>query len=327
MRNHDERTTFLDFPLRRRVCRMRFSLDILNQAVQNVFKLNRLFDEIKINQGRILSSQQLSKTPESLAEFEFKVFSQWGEDGILQFLTRNLRLPNRTFIEFGVEDFFESNCRFLMMKDLWQGYVIDGSSANILRLRSSYFYWRYQLQARASFITAENICALLDESGFDKDIGILSIDLDGIDYYVLDRLKDWRPGILIVEYNAIFGANRAVSVPYDARFRRTAGHHSNLYYGASLPAFCHLACGRGYALVGTNSMGSNAFFVRRDLLNKSVREIDPRQGFRDSIFRESRDVQGRLSTLSGADRRTEIGALPLIDVTSGQSLAVADLDR
>jgi hypothetical protein len=260
-----------------------------------------------------------------LADYEFRIFSQWGEDGILQYLTRNLPLPNKTFIEFGVEDFFESNCRFLMMKDLWAGFVIDGSAANISRLQSSYFYWRHQLRSKASFITAENIRALLDESGFDKDLGILSVDLDGIDYHILERLESWRPGILIVEYNAVFGNSRAVSVPYDPAFQRTRKHYSNLYSGASLPAFCFLTSKRGYGLVGVNSMGSNAFFVRRDLMNDAVREIDPKEGYRDSVFRESLDEHGRLSMLSGQDRLGIISQLPLIDVVSGKTLVVADL--
>jgi hypothetical protein len=306
---------------------MRFGIAGVRHALLSILKLDRGIDDLKINQGRILALQQRSISSKTLSDYEFRIFSQWGEDGILQFLTHNLPLRNKTFIEFGVEDFFEANCRFLMMKDLWQGFVIDGSRANISRLRSSYFYWRYQIQSKASFITAENVCALLDESGFDKDLGVLSIDLDGIDYYILERLKDWRPGILIVEYNATFGNSFAVTVPYDAAFRRNEKHHSNLYSGASLPAFCHLASERGYGLVGVNSMGSNAFFVRRDLLNDVVCEIDPTVGYRDSVFRESRDKHGRLAMLSGADRLRVMGNLPLIDVISGKTLVVADIEK
>jgi hypothetical protein len=287
--------------------------------------LDRRIDDLKMNQGRILACQQASKTSKIVADLEFSIFSQWGEDGIIQFLTRNLQLLNRTFIEFGVEDFFESNCRFLMMKDLWQGYVIDGSEANIARLRSSYFYWKYNIRSKASFITRENICDLLQESGFDKEVGILSIDLDGMDYHILEQIEDWRPGILIVEYNATFGNSRAVTVPYDPVFQRNKRHYSNLYFGASLPALRYLASKRGYGFVGANSMGNNAFFVRRDLFNTVVEELPPADGFRDSVFRESRDARGRLSLLSGADRLREIADMPVVDVVSGKSLRVADL--
>jgi len=290
-----------------------------------LLSLDRRLDEIKINQGLILSELNRHKDSLVLSDYEFKVFSQWGEDGILQFLTGNIDIRNNTFIEFGVEDFFESNCRFLLMKDVWQGFVIDGSSRNIDRLRASYFYWRYPLSAKAAFITRENVCELLNESGFDRDLGILSVDIDGVDYYVLERLQEWCPRILIVEYNGVFGMKNPVSVPYQSDFQRTQKHHSNLYYGASLSAFVHLLQGRGYALVGVNSVGSNAFFVRRELLNDVVREVSIEGCYRASCFRESRDVIGRLTFLSGSGRREPIDHLPLVDVITGNPLYVRDL--
>lgn len=297
----------------------------LYDVMLRLLSLDRRLDEIKINQGLILSELNRHKDSTVLSDYEFKVFSQWGEDGILQFLTGNIDIRNKTFIEFGVEDFFESNCRFLLMKDVWQGFVIDGSPKNIDRLRTSYFYWRYPLSAKAAFITRENVCELLDESGFDKDLGILSIDIDGVDYFVLERLQEWKPRVLIVEYNGVFGMKNPVSVPYRSDFQRTQQHPSNLYYGASLPAFIHLLQGRGYALVGVNSVGSNAFFVRRELLNDVVREVSIEGCYRTSCFRESRDVIGRLTFLSGSGRRDPIGHLPLVDVVTGNSLYVRDL--
>lgn len=282
---------------------------------------------MKINQGRILSELNARKPVSSLEAYEFKVFSQWGEDGIIQFLTSNLSIRNRTFIEFGVEDFFESNCRFLLMKDNWNGFVMDGSARNIDRLRSSYFYWRYALQSRVAFVTRENVNALLEESGFDKELGILSLDVDGVDYHILAALQSWKPSILIVEYNAVFGSSRAVSVPYAPDFSRTSQHYSNLYFGASLPAFLHAANQRGYAFVGANGAGNNAFFVRRDLLNSVVKEVALSDGFRESYFRESRDASGQLTYCTGSARRQLIAEMPLIDVVSGETLWVKDLER
>lgn len=297
----------------------------LFDVISRLVKSDRQLDEIKINQGLILNHLHSTQHSKKLADYEFKVFSQWGEDGIIQFLVSSLDISNQTFIEFGVEDFFESNCRFLMMKNNWAGFVIDGSPKNINRLKSSYFYWRYNLQSKASFITRENINSLLDESGFDKDLGILSIDIDGVDYHVLEVLERWTPSILIVEYNAIFGFTTPVSVPYDANFYRGSKHYSNLYYGANLPAFLYLADRKGYAFVGTNSVGSNAFFVRRDLLNDKVQEVTLQENLNDSSFRESRDVNGSLTYLSGHARRQPIADLPLIDVITGKTLYVKDL--
>lgn len=300
-------------------------LHYVRDTLPRIAQLDRRLDEIKINQGLLLGEMHRDKWANSLYDYEFKVFSQWGEDGIIQHLTRHLPIRNRTFIEFGVEDFFESNCRFLMMKDLWGGFVIDGSPANIERLRSSYFYWRYGLEAKASFVTRENVCSLLEESGFDKEVGILSVDVDGVDYHLLEALSGWRAAIVIVEYNSLYGPKHRVTVPYDATFQRTRAHWSNLYWGASLPAFDALLSGRGYALVGVNSVGSNAFFVRRELLNERVREVGVAECFRDSVFRESRDEQGQLLMRTARDAAPLIGALPLIDLDSGQSVEVASI--
>lgn len=297
----------------------------LREALPGLANADRRLDEIKINQGRVLSELYRHKPGSRLADFEFKVFSQWGEDGILQHLTTHLDLPSRTFIEFGVEDFYESNCRFLMMKDRWQGFVIDGSPANIARLRRSYFYWMYQLDSMASFITKDNVASLLEHSGFGDEPGLLSVDVDGVDYHLVEALTRIRAAILIVEYNGLFGHRRSVTVPYDAQFQRGKAHESNLYLGASLPAFVRLLNGRDYALVGVNGMGSNAFFVRREFLNDRVREVPVDQCPPGPVFREARDAAGQLTLRSAYDSRSRIGHLPLLDLETGRQITVDDL--
>lgn len=221
-------------------------------------------------------------------------------------------------MEFGVEDFSESNCRFLMMKDDWRGFVIDGSSSNIDRLRASNYYWKHDLEARCSFITRENIDRLLSESGFDRDLGILSIDLDGVDYHVLEAITSFDPRILICEFNALFGAERTVTVPYRPDFDRNTAHFSNLYWGASLRAFNDLAEDRGYALVGTNSAGNNAFFVRKTLIGEHLDILDVEEAFSQPNFRESRNEDGSLSFLRGDARKSAIKGLPVLNTESGE---------
>jgi hypothetical protein len=207
----------------------------------------------------------------------------------------------------------EANCRFLLMKDNWNGYVIDGSSSNIAILKNSYFYWKYQIDAVDAFVTKDNINGLLAKSRFDEDVGILSIDIDGNDYFILEAINTVRPRILICEYNAIFGA-RKISVPYEPDFFRTTKHYSNLYWGASLSAITFLANRKGYSLVGTNSSGCNAFFVRDDLLNEKVKVLTDEQAFLPSTIRQSRDRQGKLSYLGGNDRLEAIRGLCVVNV-------------
>jgi hypothetical protein len=275
-------------------------------------------DEIKLNQGRVLARMNQQLESAELKDYEFKVFSQWGEDGIIQRLTAVVPLAHRTFIEFGVEDFSESNGRFLMMKDNWRGFVIDGASANIKKLRKAPYFWRHDLNAVHARITRENIEALLAQSGFDADLGLLSIDLDGVDYFVLEAIEAFRPRILICEYNALFGPDRNVTVPYDPQFARTQAHPSNLYWGASLGAMTSLAGRKGYALVGANSAGNNAFYVRRELMDARLRELTVQQAYTPASFRESRDEQGRLTCLGAAEALALIRGLPVLDIDTGR---------
>jgi len=281
-----------------------------------------IVDEIKINQGLILSELNKSKRSRDLRDYEFKVFSQWGDDGLIQKLIDTIEIENKTFIEFGVQDFYESNCRFLMTKDNWAGFVIDGSASNIRRLKASHFYWRHALEAIAAFLSRANINEILARSKFDHDLGLLSIDIDGVDYFVLEAIDYYKPRILIVEFNAIFGPERKITVPYDERFCRTDKHHSNLYFGASLSALTHLANKKGYELVGINSACVNAFFVRKDLVNEKLQVLTPEQAYTPSAFRESRDSRGNASYLSGDARLAAIKGLPVTNVETGASETV-----
>ena len=281
-------------------------------------RLETAHEQILINQGIAFATQNSHKQINFLHDTEFKVFSSRGEDGIIQFLTANLDIQNRTFIEFGIEDFRESNCRFLMMKDNWRGFVIDASARHIEALKASNYYWKFDLNAQQAFITCDNIAALLELSGFEKDLGLLSIDIDGMDYWIAQKLIHWKPRILIVEYNAVFGATRAITVPYSADFNRTAAHPSNLYFGASLKALCKLTTSWGYSLVGTNSGGTNAFFVRNDLLNETVRARRFDEAFTLSKSRESRDIDGRLTFISGEERLRTIAGLRVLNVDTNE---------
>jgi len=259
----------------------------------NLHELNRVLDEIKINQGIILQNINSNKTSTNLQDYEFKVFSQFGEDGIIQKIINSIEIKNKTFIEFGVEDFTESNCRFLLMKDNWKGFVIDGDSKNIEKLKRSYYFWKHSLKGVSAFIDKENINNLLNMSEFDDDVGILSIDIDGNDYYILESIDCIRPRILICEYNALYGPVRKISTVYSADFNRFKHHYTAKHYGASLGAITYLNNKKGYSLVGVNSASHNAFFVRDDLVNdrlevKSVEEYFSYPKMRGSINREGR---------------------------------------
>lgn len=282
-----------------------------------VDKIRSSGDVEKVLLGKILAKNISASDQQPLSDHEFKVFSQWGEDGIIQFLLKKLDLPQKTFIEFGVETYRESNTRFLLMHDNWTGLVIDGAKSNIDAIVSQSIYWRYSLNAIQSFITAENIDKTITSNNISGEIGILSVDIDGNDYWVLKAIKNVNPVILITEYNSVFGSERAISIPYSSDFIRGQKGVSNLYYGASLQALTTLAEEKGYSLVGCNSNGNNAFFVRKDKLEDLV-PVDVKDAFVDAKFREAKDTNGKLLFLEGRERHEEIKGLPVVNVITDE---------
>lgn len=289
--------------------------------------LPRDVEEAKILAANVLVRQMKSAAPPAqLREAEFSVFSQFGEDGIIQYLVHRTHIAphERSFVEFGVEDYREANTRFLLLNDNWKGIVMDADRRNIASVQSSRAYWRHDLTALCAFIDAENIDGLIAAGGARGDIGLLSIDLDGNDYWVWKSVSSVNPVIVVVEYNGVFGPDRAVTVPYERTFRRASAHYSHLYWGCSLKALELLGAEKGYALVGSNSAGNNAFFVRRDRLS-GLRALTAPEAYVESRFRESRDRKGALTFLSGRERLRAIRELPIVDLEKGETTQIASL--
>ena len=263
-------------------------------------------------------------TISDLGQVEFQVWSQNGEDGIIDWLIERLDLPVRAFVEFGVEDYGQANTRFLLANRNWRGLIIDGSAANVARIKSDEIYFKHDLTAVDAFIDRENINDIIG-SKFSGDVGLLSVDIDGNDYWVLESLRVIRPILLVCEYNAVFGDLYPITVPYDPAFRRGHAHHSNLYFGMSLPALRLLAERMGYAFLGTNSTGLNAFFVRLDYaprLDGAIGKVSSRP----SLFREARDRDGKLTFTAGLLRAQQIAHMPVVDVSSGKTVTLGGLD-
>ena len=296
-------------------------------ALKGALSADKRIEEIKVQNGTMLSFLVKNRGTRILdpKSIEFKVFSQFGEDGIIQYLLSIIEVPTsmRYFIEFGVETFSEANCRFLMINDNWRGLVIDGSSKNISKVKRDPIYWRHDLTAVASFVDKDNINAIISKFFTEREIGILSVDIDGNDYWVLDAINVVDPIIIIAEYNSVFGPKRAVTVPYDPKFQRGRAHYSNLYWGASIAALTRLANSKGYELVAGNSAGNNIFFVRRDMLN-GLRVLTIDEAYSVSRFRESRNKDGSLSFLSGDDRLNLIADMPVYDLDAGAVVRLGD---
>lgn len=284
--------------------------------VAGISELREQVVEAKLLSARLLIRQMKAQgVLPHLADAEFKVFSQFGDDGIIQYLLQQVDIPEdkRVFIEFGVQDYQESNTRFLLMNDNWSGLILDGSSGNIDRVVADAQFWRHDLTAVAAFIDRDNVNDLFARNGFQGEIGLLSVDIDGNDYWVWESINVVNPIIVVCEYNSVFGTDHAVTVPYDPVFQRGAAHYSNLYWGVSLKALCSLASRRGYAFVGCNSAGNNAYFVRQDKLG-SLRPLECAEGYVEARFRESRNRDGELTYLPAGKRLSEIAQMPVFDL-------------
>jgi hypothetical protein len=292
-------------------------------ARQVVARLRNEQDETRLAIGRLESHLLDVRRPATLEDAEFRVFSQFGEDGIIQHLVRTVRPEETTFVEIGTGDYRESNTRFLLQNNNWRGLVIDGGEDHVNFVLTTGLAWRQDVEPVSAFVTADNVNDLLSSNGFTGRVGLLSIDVDGIDYWLWKAIDVVDPAIVVSEYNAVWGAVATITVPYDPSFVNSEKHYSQIYFGASLGALVHQASERGYRFVGCASNGANAFFVREDVAGDLPDET-ARSGFRRSRFLTARNPDGTLSRERSIEKRLAlVGDLPVIDVTTGAETTVA----
>jgi hypothetical protein len=195
------------------------------------------------------------------------VFSQNGEDGIIFELCRRVRIP-KIFIEFGVGRGTQGNCVLLADVFGWRGLFIEAGQSEFDGLRIKYSK-SSSVQVKCASVTPENINSVFRDADIPREIGILSIDIDGNDFWVWNALRDYSPAVVIVEYNSLLPTDEILVQPYDeGRWDETG------FFGASLRAMQQLAYEKGYELVNTDPAGVNAFFVRRDLVGDLPRGED-----------------------------------------------------
>lgn len=286
----------------------------LINSLKNIEKYNIEIENIKFQNGSILYNLNLQKNSKNILDYEFKVFSQWGEDGIIAFLINNLNIENKFFVEFGVENYVESNTRFLLKKNNWSGLIIDSSIKNIDFIKNDQIYWKHDIKALCEYITKKNINKILMNNTYMRNIGLLSIDIDGNDYWIWNEITSINPSIVIIEYNSLLGKDKSLVVPYKEDFNRSKEHYSNIYYGASLSALTKLANIKNYALVGCNSAGNNAFFVKKKLLNEKVQEREVDEVFQLRKFRETRNIEKKLDFLNISQQEEILSKLPFEEV-------------
>ena len=299
----------------------------LYSKIKKIIGIDKSYNEIqKLAIGKLLLKRNKLKKIEKNEDIEFTLFSQFGDDGIIQFLIDKLEIDyeHQNFIEFGVEDYSEANTKFLLLNNNWSGLILDSSNENIENIKKKNFFWKFELEAIKCFIMKENINSIITNSNMNKKkIGILSIDIDGNDYWVWKEINVIDPLIVIVEYNSTFGFEKKISIPYKQDFERSKAHHSNLYWGASIEALKFLAKQKGYKFLTTNSAGNNAYFIKENIFDKM--KLDLKKNTYQSKFRESRDESGKKTFINYNQRLSIIGHLEVEDVETNKLYKISEL--
>jgi hypothetical protein len=216
---------------------------------------------------------------------EFQVFSENGEDGILLELLERTGAPVKTFVEIGIENARECNTAVLAFVLGWDGLMLDADPLHVAsaqRLAHRMLLGRpNRVEIRRNFVTRESIRSLFPR----PELGVLSIDVDGMDYWLWQAVDGVQPRIVVVEYNASLGSEAAITVPYQADFSASAAHPSRYYHGASLAALEKLGRRKNYALVAVDSAGVNAFFVDQAICPESLPAKTAAELFRPHFMR------------------------------------------
>ena len=280
------------------------------------------FDKIMLCVGKVQISLNRTKYNEikDLTETEVKIFSQNGEDGILDYLIHRLKLNTKNFVEIGVGNYRESNTRFLYNEYHSKGLIVDYIDDMEKKVKPFVNLWKGDLRICSKQINSENILDLLDKN-CDYEIDLFSMDIDSIDYWIIEKLKGNISKIFVAEYNPVFGSELEVSVPNISGFERGKYHYSHLCYGTSLKALINLMDKKGYYFIGTNLQKINAFFIlkkfkKEDFFkNIKIKNLD---NYTNSNIRDSRDQNNNLSYLSGDKKLKEIEECEVINLKDGK---------
>jgi hypothetical protein len=240
-----------------------------HMAAPTVRRLDMLGEMLVEQHLKQLLSTAPYTEPNRLEPFGFRSFSQNDEDGIIQEIFRRLAVERGTFVEFGVQDGMQNNSRLLLYKQ-WKGLWIEADAKCIQEIQRAFAaeLKSGQLKVLHSFVTRENITELIASAGLGE-IDLLSIDIDGNDYWIWQAIG-LRPKVVIMEYNAKFRPPVEWVMTYNPEHRWDYTD----YQGASLTSLDNLARQKGYVLVGTCMAGVNAFFVRDDLVAGQFAKAD-----------------------------------------------------
>ena len=278
-----------------------------------------------IGSSHLSIMQQYYSEIKNLSDVDYKVFSQTGEDGMIDYLLYSLNIKIPKFVEIGVGDYSESNTRYIFEKNCCKGLIVDKNRNLKKKVSKVVKLWKGDLTIIETIVTSQNILNILNSNNFDNNLDVFSLDVDGIDYWLLEALPEKLSKIIIVGYNSIFGPNLEVTVPNLENFDRKKYHYSYLCYGASLRAIIKLMKKKKYVFVGTNIACLNAFFVLErevEKLNLILPDKNDLTKYTRSFIRESRSTEEKLNYLSGKQKLKEIENCEVIDLSDSEKKSV-----
>lgn len=203
--------------------------------------------------------------PRCLLRAGAKVFSQNDEDGIIEEIFKRIGTKSKTFVEIGVDDGVTCNTRKLMAEG-WAGLWLSADQHHTFNEVFQENINQGRLTFHDVLVTPQNINGLLLKHEVDRDVDLLSIDIDFNDYWVWDAIDVIEPRVVVIEYNATLRPPMCLTVPY----RNIGWKDRSYYFGASLNALEYLGHKKNYKLVCCNYSGVNAFFVRDDLFATDI---------------------------------------------------------
>jgi hypothetical protein len=266
----------------------------LRSAVAHGVNDEAVAQKALMQQYRLLASQGRERLP-SITDVGFRKHSQFEEDGILLYIFSLIAPINRTCVEICAGDGRQCNTANLIINHGWWGHLFDGNP-DYVRAGRDYFgaskdTFAYPPRFTHAWVTAENVDDLIARSGATGRIDLLSLDIDGMDYWVWKSVTVIEPQVVVCEIHNPVPPDRALTVPYDPNFV----FESENYRGASLAAMCKLGREKGYRLVGTHRYGFNAFFIRNGIGEEFFPEVDAASCLQDPFSKLAREERWPLA--------------------------------
>jgi hypothetical protein len=259
------------------------------------------YSAIELNQKLLYEYWKNDKGPANMSDKGFRIHSQFEEDGLLLYVFSKIGFTNRKGVEMCCGWALSCMLSNLILYHSFEGLLFDGSTENIEKAR--YFFkshpntFLYPPKLVQAWITKDNINELIQQNGFEGEIDIFSLDVDGVDYYLMKALNIISPRVVICEVQNVVPPNLALTVPYRDDFNCRDGKYDPEFRSVSLLAMVKLMREKGYRLIGCHRYGFNAIFLRNDVGTEYFPEINHEDCYKNSYTHMRMKVWEKVANL------------------------------